>query len=176
VSAAVDEADVRASDEILDGAGNQHLTGLGGLNNTRPDMQSDTADLGARHLDLPGMQTSADFDPELVTSSDNIQSATNRASRSIEGDEEPITCGINLAASKPSDLSPNHGVMPLEKLLPGTIAETGSELCRAGNVREKQGSEDSVRLWGRPDASKELLNLIEDRILVADPRQMVVTG
>ena len=114
---------------------------------TRDPMCRATADLGARHFDLPSMQTSADLDTELVPCFNNVQSAMNRASRSIEGGEEPITGGINLAASKPSELSPNHGVMLLEKLYPGTIAETVSELCRAGNVREKQGREDMVRLW-----------------------------
>jgi hypothetical protein len=146
VSAAIDEADARAGDEVFDGAGYQHLTGLGGRSYTRSDVQSDSADLGARHFDLPSMQTSADLDTELVPSFNNIQSTSNRASRSIEGGEESITGGINLAASKSSELSPNHGVMPLEKLYPSTIAQTVSELCRADNVRKKQSREDAVRL------------------------------
>ncbi len=146
MSAAIDEADTRAGDEVFDSAGYQHLTGLGGRSYTRSDVQSDSADLGARHFDLPSMQTSADLDTELVPSFNNIQSTANRASRSIEGGEESITGGINLVASISSELSPNHGVMSLEKLYPSTIAETVSELCRADNVRKKQSREDAVRL------------------------------
>jgi hypothetical protein len=101
MSATVGEANARACDEVLDGAGNEHLTGLGGRNNTRPDVQSDTANLRTHHLDLPSMQTSAYLDSQLLPSSNNTKSAPNRSSRSIEGCKESITGGINLAASKP---------------------------------------------------------------------------
>ena len=64
--------------------------------------------------------------------------------------------------------------MRVEQLAPAPVAELGRQLRRADQIREEHGREHAVRLGAVPDAGHELLDLVEHRVLVADPRQVVV--
>src|SRR2546427_13146562 len=76
-------------------------------------------------------------------------------------------------------MSADQGVMSLEKLAPGAVAELGGPCGRADDVREQDGGKHS--LWfGRlpaaalPDAGQKLLDLPNDRLAVSDPGEVVV--
>ena len=64
VRAAVGEAELRASDEVFDGVGDEHLVGLGLGLHASGDVHCDSADIVSDELALPGVEAGADLDAE----------------------------------------------------------------------------------------------------------------
>jgi hypothetical protein len=57
---------------------------------------------------------------------------------------------------------------------PGSVAEVGSSLGRADNVREDDGCEDTLYVRRPPHSREELLDLTKEEIAVGQP--MVDSG
>ena len=67
-------------------------------------------------------------------------------------------------------------VVLVEQLAPAPVAELGRALGRADDVGEEHGREHAIRLGPGPDAREELLDLVDDRVGIARPDEVLVAG
>ena len=67
-----------------------------------------------------------------------------------------------------------HAVMPVEKRGERAVADARGELGRSDDVGDQYGGEHAIRVVCRLHAGEELLHFIENRILITNPRQMIV--
>jgi hypothetical protein len=125
---AVVERDPRADDEVFYRPGCQDLAGRGQPSDTRADVDGETRDLFLTALDLARVHTGANLQPEASHAVADRASAAERTSWTVEASEDAIPCEVDLAAAKPLELAPHQTVMPLEQVVPLTIAELGGAL------------------------------------------------
>src|SRR5919201_3168968 len=90
VLAAVLEVDPRAGDEVLDGARDEHLAGLGKRRHARADVHGDAADLAVDELALTRVQPCADVQVERADAVADRARAADRPRRSVERREEAV--------------------------------------------------------------------------------------
>src|SRR5438128_792278 len=79
VAAAVDEFDTRARDQVLDGPGDEHLSGLCERGNAGASVNGDSPNGVLRELDLPGVETGAYLEPERPDALDDRARTANAA-------------------------------------------------------------------------------------------------
>jgi hypothetical protein len=125
------------------------------------------------HLDLTGVHAGPDLEADGRHGPTDRDGAAYGACRPVEGGEEPIAGGIDLAAPETSQLFANDGVMPLKQLLPGSIANGARVLGGPDDVGEQDGGEHPLAFGWRPDPGQELLHLVENRVGVAEVRQVI---
>jgi hypothetical protein len=102
--------------------------------------------------------------------------ARDRARRAVERGEEAVPRRAELSASEPAQLTTDEYVVLFEEVTPTTVAEIHGQLCRPDDVGEEDGREHPVERRMRSHAGQELLDLVEDGVLVAEPGQVVGTG
>ena len=122
------------------------------------------------------MNACADRQTESLDGVLDSSCAADGARRPVEGREEAVTGGIDLVAAEPFELPADSRVMALEKLAPTPVPHRGGPLCRADDVGEEDRREHPIWLRTPPRTGQELLHLVEDLVLVAEERQMIVTG
>ena len=98
------------------------------------------------------------------------------AGGAVEGGEEPVARGVDLAAPEAAELAADEVVVSLEEVAPAAIPEGGGLLRGADDVGEEDGGEHPVGLGAVPDAGQELLDLVEDRVRVVRPGQVIDAG
>ena len=97
------------------------------------------------------------------------------ARRPVERREEPVAGRVDLAAAEALELAPDERVVPLEQVAPAPVAELRRPLGRADDVGEEHRREHAVGLGHRgatPVRNSSISS--SERVLVADPRQVVV--
>jgi hypothetical protein len=63
-----------------------------------------------------------------------------------------------------------------QQVRPSAVAQLGGSPRRIDDVNEKDRSKDAIRFGSMAHASQEFLDLVDERVLVADEREMVVSG
>jgi len=135
-------------------------------------VDGDAPDVLALELDLTGVHPDADVEAEIPYR----HGAPDGSRRSVESREESVARRIDLAATVSSQQSPDPLVVGGKELSPGPIAELGSALGRAHDVRERHRREHSVSSRRRTSDCHELLDLIDDRVAAPDERDVVHAG
>src|SRR6266545_7499610 len=161
--------------EVLDRTGHEHLARLRVGGNACPDVDGDAADVVVAELDLSGVQAGADLDAESTHIVADAGSATNGACGAIERRKKSVTRRLLLTAAETNKLLAHQRVVLLEEALPSLIADAGRELGRADDIGEHDRRKHAVDRTRRPDSGEKLLHLIQKRILIADPGQMIVS-
>src|SRR5437879_5540495 len=139
-------------------------------------MDGDAADVIAHHLDLAGVQPDPELDADRPNGSNQGITAADRASRSVERGQAPVTDLLHFAAAEPGELSPQDVNLRLEELAPAPVAQLRCFLRRTYDVGEHDRREDPVDGGPAPNPGKELLDLVEHRVGVAREQRMVVSG
>jgi hypothetical protein len=67
-------------------------------------------------------------------------------------------------------------VVPFQQRAPGPIADAGRRLGRTHHVREQHGREHAIGVGSPTDAGEEPLHLVEQRIGVTGPHEVIGTG
>ena len=124
VLAAILERDPGAGDEVLDGAGDEHLAGrrLRRDARARPAPRSRSASLRAARTRPCGRRRGSRARAR-ATSSDDRARTVDRPRRPVEGGEEAVAGGVQLLAPEPRELAAHSRVVALEQLAPGLVAE-----------------------------------------------------
>ena len=120
-----------------------------------------------RHVALAGVQAECPGAAEAVTRGGERPRAGDRARRTIERREKFPWREREPAAAEPSDL------------LPDVRLEGGVTRCAgpvAVDARPQHRRQHAVGRLLLPGGGEEGADAIEDRILIADERQMIVTG
>ena len=103
-----------------------------------------------------------------------ITVAHRMAGGSVEPGEGAVAGGLDLTAVEARKLAPDLGIVPAEQVLPSLVAELDRSLRGVDDVGKQHGGQDALDRRRRPDAGKELLDLIEHGIGVARKEQVVV--
>ena len=121
------------------------------------------------------MDAGADLQPDRRHRPDDCRRASHRAGGAVEGGQEPVSGRIDLPTTKSGQLFADERMVPFEQVPPGSIADRARVLRRADDVGEHDGGEHAIVVGGRTNPGHELLNLVEDRIRIAEVRQMIDT-
>src|SRR5689334_22001724 len=123
VAPAVVERETGTRHEILDGARHEHLAGRGARGDARADVHGDAAVLVAHHFAFAGVRAGANLEAELAHLLRHRAGAAHGARRAVEGGEEAVARGVDLAAAKPCELAAHEPVVVLQELAPAAVAE-----------------------------------------------------
>src|SRR6266545_3335853 len=159
VEAAVLERDLRACDQVFDGARDENLAGLCLRGNARSDGNRDSARLLPHQLALPRVKAGPNLEPERAHILHQRTRTLDRPARTVERGEEAVARSVDLLAVELPQPAPNESVMLLEQRTPRRVPELRGTLCRADDVGEEHGCENSVWLLWSADAAQEPLAL-----------------
>src|SRR5690242_5528490 len=119
------------------------------------------------------MQSRPDVDPERADAVADDGRTVDRARGTVESREEAVPDGPDLATPVACELATDEAMVRVEKGPPVTVAARRRLLGRADDVGEEDGREHPIASRSEPDARQELLDLADERIRVADPRDVV---
>jgi hypothetical protein len=176
LESAVLEAKAGAGDQVLDGAGHQDLTRPGGGRDAGADVDGEPGDLVVPELDLPGVQAGPDREPERGHAAGDRARAPDRPGRAVEGGEEAIARGVDLAPPEAPELAADEVVVSVEEVSPAAIPEGGGLLRGADDVGEEDGRQYPVGLGTVTNARQEFLDLVDNRVRVVPPGDVIDPG
>src|SRR5438874_7283695 len=101
MDSALTELDPRAGDQVGDRTGDENLAGRRGRRDARAGVHRDPADSALDQLDLAGMDTRTDLDPQLLQAIDDLERAADRAGGPVERREESVSGPVDLLSLKP---------------------------------------------------------------------------
>src|SRR5918912_3540752 len=128
VLAALLEGDPRAGDEVAHRARDEDLTRPGQRRDPRAGVDGDPAHLPVRELALAGVEPCAELEPEAAHAVADRARGADRACGPVEGGEEAVAGGVDLAPAVARELAADGGLVRLEQLAPAPVAELGSTL------------------------------------------------
>src|SRR6188472_351900 len=96
--AAIFERDFGTSDQVLDGAGNKHLSRSSQGRNAGSYVDSDAADLAFDDFAFASVKSHTKLNAELSDGLPDSARAADGPRRTVEGGEEAIAGGVGLAA------------------------------------------------------------------------------
>jgi glycerol uptake facilitator-like aquaporin len=102
VGSAVPEVDARPHDEVLDGAGDQHLARRGLVEHAGADVDGEPADVVADHLALARVESGADLDAELTHGPLDRLGRAYRPGRPVERRQDAGARAATATPSRPS--------------------------------------------------------------------------
>jgi hypothetical protein len=173
VFASIIELDPRACHQILHGGGREHLSRSGKGRCAGLDVDRDPADVISGEFDLPGMQSATHLESEGPNPLGDRVGAADGPSGSVEGCQESVAHSVHFPAPEAVQLPPDQGIVIFQEATPLAVAELGSPLRGADDVREQDSGKHSVGLRAVANPGQELLHLIKDGILVADVGQVI---
>jgi hypothetical protein len=153
--------------------GLEHLSRSGKGLCAGPDVDRDPADVISGEFDLPGMQSATHLESEGPNPLGDRVGAADGPSGSVEGCQESVAHSVHFPAPEAVQLPPDQGIVIFQEATPLAVAELGSPLRGADDVREQDSGKHSVGLRAVANPGQELLHLIKDGILVADVGQVV---
>ena len=168
--------DAGAGDEVLDGLGHEYLPAIRKRCDPRAGVNSDPSDLAGKEFALARVHAPAHFEPDSARVRRNCERTADRTRRAVESGEEAVTGGVNFTSAPARQLPPHRRLMLSKQVTPAAVAEPRGALCRADDVGEEDRRQYAIGVPDRAHAGEELLDLVEHRILVADPRQMIRAG
>src|SRR5881392_3213510 len=89
---------------------------------------------------------------------DTANAFDDRARRTVERREEPVTGGVDFVPAKSLQLAPDDGMVALEEVSPRAVAERPRAVRRADDVGEHHGREHAVGVDRLTRARQELLD------------------
>ena len=116
------ECDVGSSDEVLDCAGDEDLSGSGDRSDAGCDVNGQSTEVISSHFALSGMKPGPDLDPKRFDSSDNGASAPYCAGGPVERGEKAVPGRLDLAAAEVSQLLPHQTIVAVKDAAPTLIA------------------------------------------------------
>ena len=102
--------------------------------------------------------------------------APDRPRRAVEGGEHAVAGAADRAPAVDGDLLVDDAVVAGDQVVPAPVAEPRRVLGRADDVGEHDRRQDPVRIADAARAGDELLDLVEQRVRVADEVDVVVAG
>lgn len=115
------ELEARPGDQVTNRRADEDLAATGEGRHASSDVDGDTSDPVAGDLDLAGVDTGTDLNPERPHASDSGGRAPDGAAGTIEYREEAVACRIDLASSETSQLRSHEHVMAFEEFSPRAI-------------------------------------------------------
>src|SRR5439155_24419946 len=105
------------------GGRDQDLSRLGELDQAGRRMHGDAPEPSTQALTLSRVKPGPDLESQRAHRGGDGIATTDRARRRFERSEEPVTGAVNLAPVEPGEELANGGVMRLDHLHPGSVAQ-----------------------------------------------------
>src|SRR5580765_445978 len=176
VVATIVKHDAGAGDEVLHGLGHENLPAIRKRCNPRARVNSDPSDLATKEFALARVHAPAHFETDGARVRRNSERTADRARRAVESREEAVPGSVNLCSAPTRQLAPHRRLMLSKQVAPAAVAEPRGALGRADDVGEEDRRQYAIGVPDRAHAGEELLALLEHRILVTDPREMIRAG
>jgi hypothetical protein len=158
---AVGERLAGADSEVSDGAADEYFAGRGEAADACGDVDREAADVViCEQFTFPGVQTGAYLQAELAEAVSDRDRAADRAARTVEGGEHPVTERLDQPPTVSLHLVAHELVVFLQQRAPGSIAELSRTPGRADNVGKEDGGEHAVANDRSSHTGQELLDLI----------------
>ncbi len=146
-------------------------------------MHGHAADVLADQLALARVRSDANLDSELVGGAGDRQRTAQRArGGTVEGGQKAVAHRLDRAPAVAVELGAHALIVLGEQIAPGAVAEPGRARGRIDDVGEHDRQQRPGRLDAAAVAGEELLDLLENRVAVAeegkriDPVELDVAG
>ena len=137
-------------------------------------MDGHAGDVVADHLALARVHAHAHLHAQLARLARHRQRAAQRARRRpVERSEEAVADRLHRAAAEACELLAHSVVVACEQVAPAPVAEVRCARCRIHDVREHHRQQRARQPPPAASACQELLDLLEDRVAVAEERERV---
>ncbi len=137
-------------------------------------MDGDAADVVVAQLDLTRVYARPHLETQTPQDVADRHGTPDRAGRSVEPGEEAVARGVDLTAVEALKLAPDLGIVPAEQFLPSLVAQLDRAFRGVDDVGKQQRGQDALDRRQRPDAGKELLDLVQHGVGVARKEKVVV--
>ena len=128
MGAPIDELQSGTGYQIADGARYEYLTGSGKVGTSRPDMDRDACDVITYSLHLTSVDTGSHLETMLFHQAPYLTGTMDGSRRTVESGQESVAGRTHLNTSKPRQLAADNGVVCVQQIPPGTIAQRGSSV------------------------------------------------
>ena len=125
-------------------SGDEHLARRRGGEHACGEMHGDSANLTRGALDLAGVDSRTDLEPEGTHGVTDGERRAYGARRAVEQREEAVTRGVDLVARESAELESYGSVMLCEQVCPRASPSSPHHLRRAHDVGEQERGEDAV--------------------------------
>jgi hypothetical protein len=177
MTAGVLEGETGSGNEILHGSRHEYLRRGGQSADTSPDVHGYAANLPRDRFALSGVEPGSYLEAKPGNGILERLDTSDRSCGPVKGGEEPVTCRVHLGPSVTGEEAANGRVMFLEEVFPGAVAELSSLLGGTDDVGEEHGGEYPVQgRFLRSNALDEALDLVQDAVLIAQVRHVVLAG
>src|SRR5262245_42552499 len=176
VLAALVEGDAGSGDDVLDRARHEHLAGLRRGGDPCGDVHGDPACAVVHLLDLARVHACPYVEPDHPERLADCRCAPDRARGAVEGRKDAVARHVDLASAKARELRAHEAMVLGEQVLPGAVAELRGSRGGADDVGEQERCEHAIGLHLLLNACQEALDLVEQRVSIALPGQVVVSG
>src|SRR5688572_15660093 len=173
MDAAIPELEARPRHQVFDRVGHQDLAALRQSGHARANVDGDPTQLGANHFALAGVDTGTNVEAKPSDALGHGARSADRTRRTVEGRQEAVTGGVDLASAIPRELAADDVVVRPEEVGPAAIAELGRPTGRVDDVGEEYRSQHAVGVGRLPHSRHELLDLVHDRVARVAPRQVI---
>jgi hypothetical protein len=127
-------------------------------------------------LALPGVQTATDLEAERLNSLPDCAGTANRAGGAVEGRQETIAGGVDLAPAMLLQYLADFAMERPEQFAPRTIAKFRNALGRAHDIGKQHGRQHPLVFVRVEPAGQELFDVIENHFAAVEPISVVDTG
>src|SRR5262249_7587901 len=119
------------------GLGDQDFAGGGEITDPSTDCYGEARDVVVAVFDFPGVDACAYGQPDAVRVSNDLGGAVHRSSCAVEGGEEAVARGPDLASLVPVERVPDPRIVIAGEVGPGAVPEPGGLAGRVHNVGEQ---------------------------------------
>src|SRR5262245_55159906 len=137
-------------------------------------MDRDATQLLAHCLALARVDSDFDIQTQLLQIRRDGRRRPDRARGTVECGKKTISCRIDLAPTRTTEVRANEGVMSLEQVAPLAVAKLDGLSRRVGDVREQDRRENAIGFWSMTRAGEKLLDLTDEAVDITGPRRMIV--
>jgi hypothetical protein len=174
VRAEIDEPKPGSGDKVLHGARDAHFAWSRSRRDARRNVHRYPGQAITYQLAFARVDARPDLDSKRPHRRSDGLSTTNRPRGAIESGHETVACSVDLDTPMDGQLTSYECVVRLEKVSPGPIAEIGRKLRGSHDVGEHNGRENAVGVGRLMRTGEELLDLVCDRVVVAEEWDVVI--
>src|SRR5262249_35249402 len=135
-------------------------------------MNSDARKIATDEFAFASVNATPDLKPERSQSIAECVRASDRPGRAIKCGKKPVSSGANLASSVVLQNFPTLSIEFGQQFAPSTVANGCNTLRRSYNISKEHRSQQTLRLSYSLRSGKELFDLIENSVTIAQPRRM----
>ena len=173
---AIFEVEPGPDDEVLDRARNEDLAGPGLGRDPCSDVNREAGNVIRQDLDLADVEPCTDLEPEILTSS--RIAAAQRIARAGPSNvaKKPSPVTLTSAPPKRASWCRTTRLWSARSRCHRASPSSAASLRRPDDVGEHHGREHPAWIEHRSNARHEILDLGNDRVLIARPDEVVGAG